>query len=568
MIHPIPYIRGVPEYAVEVRKKFRELEGRDFLLAVDLPHGLESEVMKAVKNLPKASLIIDTLKRGVLVIPSCASVEAVRSFLETGTDCYFIDASLPITGRMEEWRRFVELCREFGSKEIIERAEEYGIDLSALLQKDLDKPPDLPLPFMHIVGNLGISAFTGLTSPTISEYLEARQRYMAMRLQELIESEMDIVFVCSLRHYEKVMEFLNEPVPRFDDSFRLPTVTCRIKEEDLQKISPEIPYFVSLYELWREEGFSRREALFNLFTARNEDRMNQVHDAYHYSMNLALTDGQLYPDLFNIITSAKYAGDNTYAKDVLEKASGYPYADKESNCRIWSWVNYDFETNPDRTITIETGEQPDWSGGGGRRRKKNPPPLSDLFNFVRTAESREAELEFMHYLRKRYVSLKPSGNFASEEFQSGFKDGLDCRTTLRYRPFHKVYISEQELENHAAYVVNYGGEPTWRAYFDTHYSLVGAASRVSKNCRNWVCFAAFLHPPVKIKNYIHDIDICQPIVSCLNLALKHSDQVHLFTDTFEDKDLFRQDMHRIRIHALSRIPTAIREPMRWFYIKR
>jgi len=567
MIHPVPYVRGIPEFAVEVRKKIRELEGKDFLIAVDLPHGLESEVMKAVKALPKVSLILDTLKRGILVIPSCASIEAVRSFLEKGTDCYFIDASLPVAGKSDEWRRFIEICREFSPKKVIERAEDYGIDLAALLQKDQNREPEAPLPFMHLVGNIGINASTELTSPAISEYLDTRQRHMAMRLQELIEREMDIVLVCARRHYEKIMGYLKEPQTRFDDTFMLPTVTCRVKEEDLIWISPEIPYFIFLYEMWRDEGFSRHQALTNLFNTGKTNYPGRTQTACQYSINLALSENQIYPDLYNIISSAKYAGDDAYAHAILEKASKYPYAGRESNCKITSYFNYDLESGNTRAVTIEGGYDPEWISTS-RKKKRNPHSAADIFHFVRTAESREAETDFMKYLGKRYLSLGTSEGFSSDQFHAGFLDGIDCLNTVRFKHKQAIFVKEPVLENKAAYVVNFGGDATWTAYFDTEYSLVGAAAAVSPKVKSWVCFTAFLNPPGDMKDFLDEIDVYRPLESCLRLALEHASRVFLFTDTFEERDLFQGDLDRIQVHQLSRLPAMIREPMRWFYLEK
>lgn len=566
MIHPVPYVRGVAEFAVEVRKKIRELEGRDFLIAVDLPHGLESEVMKAVKILPRVSLILDPLKRGILVIPSCAAIEAVRSFLDVGTDCYFIDASLPITGTMQEWRRFIDVCREYSPKEVVEHAEKYGINLQSLIGGHQDRTSRIALPFTHLVGSLGIDASTRMTSSAaVSEYLESRQRYMAMRLQELVEKEMDILLVCERRHYEKIMGFLEKPVPRFDDVFILPTVTCRVKEEDMIQVSPEIPYFVFLYELWRNEGFSRNEALTDLFTMEKDNRAGRTDAALRYSMNLALSEGQLYPGLFNIVSSAKYAGDDAYAHEVLEKAKEYPYADRESNCKIVTYVDYNLEPGNTRTVTIEGGHDPEWISLEKKRKRKSRPAAS-IFHFVRTTESREAESDFMRYLKRRYVSLGSSEDFSSDQFQSGLRDGIDCSNTLRYRHTQAIYVKEPVLENQAAYVVNFGGDATWTAYFDTEYSLVGAAASRSPKVKSWVCFTAFIRPPGDMEDFLDKIDVQRPLESCLRLALDHANQVFLFTDSFDEKGQFQGDLGRIQVRQVSSLPAMIREPMRWFYL--
>jgi hypothetical protein len=94
-----------------------------------------------------------------------------------------------------------------------------------------------------------------------------------------------------------VQHYLKEPSPEFDDSFVLDTITCRVREEDIVRISPEIPFFMHHYEIFRNQEWSREHWLQELLAGMEPVPGSLlVEQILQYSRNLALTDGQLYPD--------------------------------------------------------------------------------------------------------------------------------------------------------------------------------------------------------------------------------------------------------------------------------
>ena len=87
-----PYVKGVAEYALRIQEKIIDLEGEDFILAVDLPDGLEKEIKNAIKKLPRISLIVDEMGRAIPIIPTDAAIEAVRSSQELGFKIRFLSS--------------------------------------------------------------------------------------------------------------------------------------------------------------------------------------------------------------------------------------------------------------------------------------------------------------------------------------------------------------------------------------------------------------------------------------------------------------------------------------------
>ena len=147
----IPYIPGYAEYAARVRDEILKRKGSDFIIAVDLPRGLESQVIEATKKLPEASVIVDRLNRGIPILPTSAPIEAVRSYLEYGTDLQFIDTSLPVIGNMDDYQLFANSCILHGIEEVLQKPEQFGIPEKDITKSWISSLADMnyTAPFVH-----------------------------------------------------------------------------------------------------------------------------------------------------------------------------------------------------------------------------------------------------------------------------------------------------------------------------------------------------------------------------------------------------------------------------------
>jgi hypothetical protein len=334
-LHVIPYIPGIAEYAALVREELIKRKDSDFLIAVDLPHGLESQVITATKSLPRVSVIVDQLFRGIPIIPTSAPIEAVRSFGETGTDVRFIDTSLPVTGNLDDYRYFIEKCRQSGVGAVIKNAELYGISPKDILRSWVDslQSEKNVTGFCHIP-----HLASGLVKPwksddNISPYLETRLQYMSIKLQELLNTEIDVVMICSLSHKNGILHFLQEPLEPIDDSFVVPSKICSASQDDIIHISPEVPYFMYLYELFRDLPVDRQKWINTAYcgTEREKIPSDTIMQALKYSYNLALTDEDIFPDIYNLVAAAKYCVDDDFAFRLFELLRSYPPSKKSKS---------------------------------------------------------------------------------------------------------------------------------------------------------------------------------------------------------------------------------------------
>lgn len=528
----LPYKKGVAEYAVGFRNRMMELEGKDFCVAVDLPHGLEDKIIKAVKKLPRISLIVDDMGRAIPIIPTDAAIEAVRTGLEYGVEVKFLDADLPLP------------------KEKFRGTEE----------------------FYHLADRIGIEAYSRLLTPYKSEYQDARENYMALKLRELLENQQKVkekvLFLSDFKHHQNILNLLESPVD-FGCGYLGSTITCKVKESDVWKISPEIPFLMFLYEnsrdsFDRQEGFDRQDAILKLY---QDDEINlKLIEVYKYARNLAITDGQLYPDLYNLIAAAKYCLDDDYACNVFERSKTYPYSYLDSNCVIKSYIDHDLEPLAGQRI-LEIKRKLKIGSEYSKQERRNSPGLF-IRRFKREEEHFKSEREFAGYLRNNYFYLVPTDDYNLEEFQSGLADGIAVRESVRYQFLDKIYVKNDVMINNTGYVVDFGSRPDTSIYFDSQNYCVGTA-QFSGGEDDYLldCFTMLPNTlKEKITRVMGEISYSDPLNSCTKIALKYSDFVYVFTDHPGNLNSSDLDSKRMKIIPLNRIPKKLKEKMETFKV--
>lgn len=521
----IPYIQGIPEYAFQVRKKIQDEQDKDFTVVVDLPDDLNETIIKSIKRLPNISLILDDQGRAIPILPTDAAIEAIRSSIEFGLNFEFADVSIPLDEKYSQ---------------IIKHS-------------------------IYLPDKIGAEEYSKLLKPLVSEYMENRQKYMALRLKEILEEHEKILFVCGIGHWKNVMKFLNEPV-EWGYGIKRPTFTCKVKESDVWRISREIPYFMSLYELNRGQSFLREDWILKLYEI--EDFGLNITNIYRYARNLASIEGELYPDTYNLVKAAKYCIDDEYAHKIYQKAKSYPLTDLESNCVIKAYINYDLQPLGTKNgLKLKFKELDNLNGWNysyyDRIREKRK--QGGIGYFARNKEDLKNEINFMDYLNNHYFNFKASDNeFEVEEFQQGLKEGIDIKTTLKYHYRNKIYVKSYKMENKATYVVDFGLKSNWTLFFDKQKPIVGAAWKNGDQC-TWSCFTAFPDEPKDIEGMIYEIDTINPMISCLELGLEHADTVFLLTNNpNEMKKHENLDIKRIKIIPLNKIPCNLIEKMKYF----
>ncbi|WP_321421352.1 hypothetical protein [uncultured Methanobacterium sp.] len=516
----LPYFPGRAEDAYHIKEEISQLEG--VVVAVDLPDGLGEEIIKAVEKLPMISVIADEMGRAIPITPNDPAIEAVRSSLDQDISIEFLDASLPFT--REEFR---------------------GIDK-----------------FADLVEDIGVEKYASLLKPYKSQYMESRYKYMALKLKELLEKDEKVLFVCNIKHYKDVLEYLDKPLD-MGYGMVVPTITCKVKESDVGKISSEMPFMIFQYENSRNKGFDRGDSILKLY--QDEEADLGMVETYKYARNLAISDGHIYPNLYNIIAAAKYTQDDDYAYNVLERSQTYPFTYNQSNCVIKSYINYDLEPLNGASV-LEIKKKLKLGSEQSKKRKRDS--HGRFFRrFKRTPDCFKKERVFVNYLRNNYFHLVPSGEFEVEEFQCGLSDGIDIRQSLRYRFNDKIFVKNDKMINNTAYVVDFGGAPNTSIFFDSQHNCVGTATNNSQDDGScWNCMVVFPDTlEVEVSSLLYSVSYHNTRESCVELAAQYSDYVYVFSSS--KAEIAENKHNNVKYLPLERIPQNIRDEMRCFKMK-
>jgi hypothetical protein len=597
----VTYVPGIAEYAVKVKDVILGREDSDFILAVDLPHGLEYEVMTATKRLPKAFLIVDQLYRGIPIIPTSAPVEAVRCFQERGFDLKFIDTCLPVTGNLDDYRYFIEQCRHSGIGPVMNNAAHYGISHKDLMKSWIDSlhTGGIRSDFYHIPEVVEEMQKLSFYDELVSPYLKTRLQYMALKLRELLETGNDVILVCSVDHVNGIMHFLKKPLGSIDDSYVIPSRICAITEDDILKITQEVPYFIHQYDLFRGTPVDRRQWITDSFCCTSERKVppNKILRSLRFAYNLALTDRQIFPDIYNLVAAAKYCVNDEYAYKVYKLLKSYPPSGQSiSECSLHNILDYNFQplaSTRNLSLKISVFEDSPYIR---RIRQKilRSSASNDHYTFTRLPQSIQAEREFMKYMTSRFTAFQRSEeNYQIQEFSGGFCEGIDVRETIRKRPFNKIYVREQSLENRTCYILDYRSFPfnspstestllrtqdsallppdsrsqfcSSKIFLDTNFPWVGLASSENNHyiCGLMVAFFGVNKDPIPMMN---EISYSNPLESAVAVGLRYAKHLFVFTDFPEEINGKFSDKKNIRILPTATIPAPVFKKMHEFDI--
>jgi hypothetical protein len=593
----IPYVSDYAEFAGRTREEILRRKGSDFIVAVDLPQGLEDEILKAVRSLPETSLIIDAMRRGILITPTSAPVEAIRSYLEYGYELHCIDASLPVTGNISEYEYFIQMCKLHGPERVINQPEQFGISQQDLVHAWADT----------VTNNVsGTPSFVGLRQRCtpqdcppfdpvlLSQYQITRLQSMAMHLKKLIESGLDVVFVCSRMNVSGVLTFLSSELPSFDDSYHLPVKICRIPETMLFTLSREMPFIMYTYELYRDAPFDREKWIRYLYTENcGSHSLQQITGTIEYAFRLALTDNQVFPDLYNVTAAAKYFMDDLCALKIYEKAISYPPSrNLKSNCTFKSIVDYNLTPfSETRILNLKSVVVNKPVRSINPRSRKRKSSSSDYYRFTRTNRCLKAELDLMKYV----TSLFRSSNISEHEtmpvaFTCGFQKGIDYRQTIRHHHFGRVFVKQPVHENNSCYIFDFrtpedksqttdnGGKrfrfvmtktqsegvPT-HVFFDKNYPWVGVTLHAGNHYSSKLMMA-FMSLPFSPTKIYDKISYSNPLVSSIDLGMKYAKLVFVFSNNAGELKRNHYPHDRLKVYPLKVLPKTIQEKMRSFDI--
>jgi hypothetical protein len=568
-LHTLTYVPGIAEHAKETHEYIRKnFSRRNFILAIDLPYGFEQTVLAAAKRLPVISLILDITGRGIPVVPTHAPMEAVRLFLEYGMDMHFVDSSLPVTGDIGEWYRFVEMAQYIGVKEILKNPQNFGISLEELFGVKKSDNPVEPYHFAHLSQEYR-KRITAILPEEKNRYIDSRNRLMAHRLKRLLDSGNEVIFVCNELNALRVTNYLSEDIDcPIDDKLVLPSLTCTISRENVHKVTHEVPHFMYLFDLYRNGEFTRFDYIKKLFLmTRTIEYPDDIKACIQYSMKLALTEGQLYPDTYLMTVAAQAIIDDFYAGKVLKEALTYPYADiSETNCPgIEGFLDYNLQRVPHRTIVLKKENERDRDYT--KRKKMKRWSWSWYSRWLRHSSHYETEKKLYYYLLSNFSFKNKKKKFRPKKFCSGLKYGIDFRATLRKSAEGRdLYVKEKEKTSKAAYIIDYGGTANGAIFVDRLVKGIGTALIKGDH---YTINTMVLFPVLDCEatDIFARLETRNALQSSIDVALEHVENLIIFSDAGKNF-MNRMDISPkiYRMYPLKTIPGHLLGPYHEFDI--
>lgn len=375
-----------------------------------------------------------------------------------------------------------------------------------------------------------------------------RERGMAQRLQQLACEHDRVLFVCGMYHLERICEFFHhqqaEPFRRVRrDGVRL----HNLHPDSCREVLGEYPFVSSLYELRRsglppepvEEGLTlrkrfnalelitggkrdipeerilndsqtrssrhvggegempdRQRMLFRLFQEAARHYRQETGESVHiwqrraffkYVRNYALVTGQLLPDLFQTLATARGCLDDNFAHAMFRLATYYPWQHEVSDVPTIQ-LGPDDIWGASRRIRFRPREKRAGKGLSHleflkRKREKRPGEWLEGFNDASICSYPPEDLvieEYGRFLKKKGAKQLSEEHSRVEAFTSSLLDGIDMRETVRNLHEGKIYVKEQQrVKGGVGSVVVIFDEDRDSTKFPYHMTWLGEHSQES-----------------------------------------------------------------------------------------
>lgn len=422
-IFALPVFHTNMEMAKEACRLFTHL--KPACVAVELPETMQLQFLHGASRLPDITIISTETLVGdrlcYLMEPCDAIFETLRSALENRVPAYCIDL-------------------------------------------DLDSYPEVRenFPDPYAIQKLGYRQYYELLEKREAEFRtpqdEFRELHMAKKLKELSLRYDSVLFVSGMFHIKNVLKFLDLPKFQIFHSVERKIISMTTPDEaSLRNVMGEFGWISTHYEQSRPvlqnrgKDLDRQKLIFQLYKKaglKYQERQGAEFPGYHlrntmkFGRNYALTQHQLLPDFYQILTAAKACVDHNYAYEVWELATEYPYYKNVDNLleeaitpeQLWGhskMIRFHLRL-PSRKAFLDFPKRKD-------RSKKNfyPPGAFSICSYP--PEDLIVE-NFGTFLQKKGTQILLEEGARTIPFSSSLEDGVDVRETIRHFAEKKLYV--------------------------------------------------------------------------------------------------------------------------------
>jgi hypothetical protein len=431
----LPILHNRLEFALEVHRQFLEFQPE--AVAIELPPTLQDPILTAVKRLPYLSVILYQEKSGrhiyLPIEPVDGIIEAVRLGMEQNLPVFFID-------------------------------------------RDTEGYPQRsdPMPDPYAITRIGYPAYClaylkerSQEAPASEDAL--RERTMACQALQLNHQYQRILLVCGLAHWSGIVRQLpiNPELP-LGRQKRSGVIVGYLEESSSRQILSEMPFLQARYEEERgsggfqgahfiglnrssvQEDLLKKAQSEHLKNSREKVETHQLGLIRKFARNLALLQGGLSPDFYQLLIASRGMINDNFAYEVWDLGSRYPFQETATPLPEIEVTAEDLRLNKKQIRFYRRFRT--------FRRRLVPVPLK------KRASPAEKE-EYKRHWDGRYICSFPPediqveglGDYVKKKirgvlsqeqvrvipFSSSLLDGLDIRETLRRFVENKVYVREE-----------------------------------------------------------------------------------------------------------------------------
>ncbi|OGP50290.1 MAG: hypothetical protein A2Y79_00940 [Deltaproteobacteria bacterium RBG_13_43_22] len=431
----LPILHNRLEFVLEVHRQWVEFQPE--AVAVELPPTLQAPMLTAVQRLPYLSVILYQEKSGhhiyLPIEPVDGIVEAIRLGMEKSLPVFFID-------------------------------------------RDTEGYPQRsdPMPDPYSVTRIGYQPYClaylkerGQEAPASEDVL--RERTMASHALRLNHQYQRVLLVCGLAHWSGIVQQLDKnPELPLGRQKRSGVIVGYLKESSSREILSEFPFLQGIYEKERASSGPLNSALLHLDrtviqkelliqagkehlkNSREKVEAHQTAMLRKFARNLALLQGGLSPDFYQLLIAARGMVNDNFAYEVWELGSRYPFQETAPLLPEIEVTAEDLRLNQKQIRFYRRFRT--------FRRRLVPVP------FKKRSTPAEKEENKKHWTGRYicsfppedirveglgdYVKKKVRGVLSQEQvrvipFSASLLDGLDIRETLRQVTEQKFYVREE-----------------------------------------------------------------------------------------------------------------------------
>jgi hypothetical protein len=427
--HYLPVAPGRLEFAVEVRRAVLRL--RPQVVAVELPATLEASYLRALDRLPQMTVLLypDEAEedRGVYVPvePADPFTEALRTARETGAAILFADPDLGERPHLP------------------------------------DLYPD-PYSLQHVGLDRYIEAYRVYPQPR-SDEIAAHAAGIAWKLQGANPLD-QVLVVVSLNLLDPVLDAMEEPQEEPRRRRRRREVELLNPDPDcLAEITSEYPYLQHRYEQFRTEMaepalIDRPRAQLAVYREAEEAYKKNAGETVaswqrrllaRFTRNLALTNGDLTANVFDLVVAARSVVEDNYGWEVWETAGRYPPQKKESDLETVSLRGEEIWRNTRRLRLRRRLPRPKQrlrpTGLKPHKKEKFAGEWAKEFHGEAICSYPPEDIVIEDYgraVKRKARQVLSEERTRTEPFSTSLLDGIDLRETIRNWYEGKIYVRQ------------------------------------------------------------------------------------------------------------------------------